>query len=665
MPLTVNGIRIPNICNDEKNIQVPFEVDRTLLSAIDRVSSNPGECIPAKEKYKIMAIHQAAGLPTPDCDVIDPTLSNNWLNLAYMVLIDSIRPVNWNPYLKHIAIKNDYFVQFITQVTNRDTFAGNIDVQIKFLRWIAGCKFDAVFVDVNDETRAIVKTLRDMVNKNIKLFMLDPHQYEDFFTYEVTSHTTWRCDAIRRPKHYDVGENTLVGLEEFKSRFRAFTFGFFDDFDMRDSVFAGGSIAKMIQADFKPSYMGNSDIDLFVFGRDYDTRKANVQRVIDHITKQVDKLNATKGNADTKHKMYFAVVGSLVTIYVGGLERKFQIISNDKTNGASVLHGFDVSSVQWSFDGHRIHALPSAFHALKYQVSEFQDMHKLQIERLVKQIVNGYNVAYNADTLRIVDISDLLKQDPKKESDLAKILRGLRKGFYPKMIDLDDEDADSDNIALIETDQTIRGTIVTSDTGKIFDTLVVGGNFDRTYDSAMFDQFNLASVRASKYVRYDRREHVRDTLRVVKLFTDIMVVKSIDLTGDVELVLAITDEFKKFCSSLNDTLWPRYTNKTLGRNLGANNEIVVKFHASTIANLHDRHRSPLRTINGRNLDIREELQVGDKIQLVFSVTLDIRANGHVMIVPITAIKHETDVHREPAPMTNMRIPDEDINYDDE
>ncbi len=50
MPLTVNGIRIPNICNDEKNIQVPFEVDRTLLSAIDRVSSNPGECIPAKEK---------------------------------------------------------------------------------------------------------------------------------------------------------------------------------------------------------------------------------------------------------------------------------------------------------------------------------------------------------------------------------------------------------------------------------------------------------------------------------------------------------------------------------------------------------------------------------------------------------------------------------------
>jgi hypothetical protein len=126
-----------------------------------------------------------------------------------------------------------------------------------------------------------------------------------------------------------------------------------------------------------------SDVDLFVFGPDAETRRAAFQKLIRYFQ---DAVNGT----------WFVVYSTVVTVVIPGESRLYQIIFTDAVDVTAVLNGFDLMCVRYAIDQHGAHASTGACASFDDHMM-YDFIHAQKLQRALKWVDRGFHAREDQD----------------------------------------------------------------------------------------------------------------------------------------------------------------------------------------------------------------------------------------------------------------------------
>lgn len=644
----------------EKTIEVPWKVRSIHVNTIIRALMGGYAPMPKTSLGSHRDVYYTLKLAKV-LDAYDKTIESfmNWtlsagwselMNPEYLILVESLCPllVDWKRFFVEYKLS---YRPFITSMMELSELRSEPVLWVQSLNFFKNFDFNTCFEDLNDEIRGQVFDMRKRMKKCSDLFLINPYQdfLSDYFVYTPTDKSVWSQDKINPLRKYTSGEQTLCSYDEFINRFKVFTEGHVASLSSDTCIYAGGALSKLLGSNYDPKYARQSDVDMFAGGSDYDTRKKYVKDILDHLT-----LVATSNGS----QIYYAYRGSVISVYIAGINRKYQIITNDCNGKQGIIEKFDLSHLQWMFDGTQVLGTPEALLSMREQATRCRNTARLKTHRLVKALYCGYDIIKDTDVItNIIDITDLLTKPTTGDSDLARIIRGFYGYYYPsKCVDDDPEIAKYQHMTAIERDN--NGFIVTDNTTNVLDNLIIGGNFDSTYDSNLYNTFNAATVTNSGVRRGSRVEKIVNNLGAVRLLTSILIVKSTENNEDgFSVTCGIDEEFKKFLETLNTVVFNKVApGVRLTTKLGATDTIKFTYNKYLLDSVMKSGRSVLKSQHGRLLNIDEDLLPGDKIQVLFEIHASIYRDANTMLLsPKRFIKHTTE-----NPVTVHEVIDEPV-----
>jgi hypothetical protein len=186
-----------------------------------------------------------------------------------------------------------------------------------------------------------------------------------------------RCfcvDAVHKP--YIELKDEINSFETFQEKFNSISKNLFDDFSWDSVVVAGGAITHcLIDTPWLPS----SDIDVWVYGPD-------AKNAFDYILNRFTQLSK---------KTYYAVNRSIVTLVFEDIDVNVQIIYTELSEKQDIIRQFDMSYVQFLYDGTSVYGTPNAIWSLIHHTTTFE---KLPTPiRLLKALHKGFSLCMNDD----------------------------------------------------------------------------------------------------------------------------------------------------------------------------------------------------------------------------------------------------------------------------
>lgn len=636
----------------ETTIDVPWQVKSTHVMTILRSVMDGDDPVPKvslgshRDVYYTLKLAKVLNVfDTVVNKFMNWTLHASWtdlMNPEYLVLIEQLCPLlcDWKKFFSEYKLS---YKTVVEKMLDLPELRVEPELWIKSLIFFKNFDFNTCFDELNDATRGRVSDMKRNMKKCSELFLINPYQdfLSGFFNYTPidASIPIWSSDKVRAVRKFAVNESTLAPLDTFKERFHKFTGGHVASLADGTCIYAGGAIMKMLGVNYDPKHARQSDVDMFAGGYDYDTRKAYVKTILEHLQKIA---------ADKSASIYFAYRGSVVSVYITNVNRKFQVITNDCSGKYGIIERFDTSHIQWMYDGTQVLGTPEALLAMREQVSRLHNTNRLKVQRLLKTLYCGYDIIKDETIVKnVIDITDLLTKPTTGDSDLARILRGFHGYYYPQVM-VDDEDDPEiikyQHMSAIEKDN--NGFIVTDNPLNALDNLIVGGNFDNTYDSNMFTSFNPASVTNTGVRRGSRTERINNNLGTIRLLTGLLVVTNINNNDNgFEVICSIDEAFKRFLEIVNTDIFNKVApGARLAAKLGATDTISFLYPKRLLDYSTKNGKSVLKSQHGRLLNIDEDIVNGDKIQVLFEIhaVIDYNANN-MLLFPKQFIKHVNEV----------------------
>jgi hypothetical protein len=312
----------------------------------------------------------------------------------------------------------------------------NPDLYIEMMIFIE--KFDIItcFDENNAKIRARINVLKKERGAIWNAFLIDPHSphMAGYFRYNSPSYDVWSCEKITAVSKPIPGEMTIVSLDVALGRLREFTYGLLDKsinphvkepFPFENVAIAGGSVGKILTHNYEIKNARQSDIDLFIFAPTFESKLATFERIVDWFKKYSGPASKHAAS-DT----YYAIRGSVLTIYIKGVSRKFQVISMNSSNPYEILSRFDLTHIQWCILNGKFYGTASACKSMRERVTCIHNARRLRIERIVKALYCGFSVRKVQNLVdNIIDISSLI-EDPSS-IQLQKYIRELYGWYYP------------------------------------------------------------------------------------------------------------------------------------------------------------------------------------------------------------------------------------------
>lgn len=164
--------------------------------------------------------------------------------------------------------------------------------------------------------------------------------------------------------------------EEFNKKIGKITCGLdkvipWDDFGI---VLSGGILRDILVNNYSDDFM---DIDLFLFGT-VESKKNTLNKIL--INLDMNQYNYLLG-----------YTGSVIYIFIQGIPRILQLIMTNKTNSDDIINSFDLSHLQFYYDGINIFGTELAISQLKTNESILTGSHCVQY-RLLKYIEKGIDL---------------------------------------------------------------------------------------------------------------------------------------------------------------------------------------------------------------------------------------------------------------------------------
>ncbi len=641
---------------------VEFPIHRDLLSKIPYFADASTEQIPytkpMKQRHITIIAKILAGskiIPTVDLtshiDVYTVILLSRFLKLHSDVISTGF--IGWTDHQKWLTLWDAEYLYLIwnlhedlvdfpkffrygrgimesvSKAKELDDLKSQPNLWMEMLRFFKSYDYSTCFKENNDKIHANIQTLNKERDRSWEIFLVDPHEdfLTEFFNHSPVSADIWACAGISVIKVPSIGETTIATKEVVKQRFSTFTHGkITESFPYENVVFAGGAIAKMVAADFQMKNARQSDVDMFIIGKTNEERAKAFESVI----KWFSGPNT-----------FYALRGSVATIYIKDVNRKFQIISMNNTNPYEVISRFDLTHIQWCSWRGQFLGTPEACFAMKEKLTRFNNIGRLKTNRLVKALHCGYDIEKN-DTIaeKFIDITELILTPNSLQ--MQQIILSFHGFYYPRTeADMDSEEEKSYILSMIMKDSD--ASTVSADPAYIVNNVVIGGNFENDYESVLFNTFNADQV-ANRVQRAALKQvSVRSKFGVIKLTTAMLsVVKVVVLDTGLEITARCDDQaFLDFCAMLENTVFRLFRQQEVTRKLLDGNLLKITIPKYKLDRQIVRGVSCLRTQRGRALDIEEDLKPDDVFQMLFSMLIVMdNEDRAVTLIPIKFVKYQ-------------------------
>ena len=443
-----------------------------------------------------------------------------------------------------------------------------------------------------------------------------------------------KCDKLAKTKHtYKLGDSMVVNHDEFVRRFNLVTNNMMlGDFPWDVAVVAGGMVSLLLDVNFDESLVKSSDIDIFIIGKEGESKKDSFKRVLDWF--------------DKSGRTVYSVVGSVCTVYVPkidsneltdsnmvinassiGADRYFQLISINTDNYQDVINNFDLSHIQVCYNGMEVYATYNAIKAMMERVTKMCNIRRTNMDRMIKSLYRGWNIEKHDVLLSTCPELEFYSNNPNDDKVISKI-NNMHKYNYPHVGTNITED--EKNILMAMMNKYTSGNMITMDKAKVLDSIVIGGNFETSYGILKYSDFKVESLLhvPKNCVKY----RLQTDSGIVKLITDECRVISISdgksnpdmLEYDIIRIKlqVVSNELNDFMEMMDTKAVSiitdgKYINTT--RKILSDRNFVIE-----IDNNRGFENRYLRDSNMEALNLDEELKVGDMIKLVFKMNLHIK-----------------------------------------
>jgi len=601
-----------------------------------------------KVVFGVMQLAKFLGIPT---EVVNSgfglwTAGANWINMRGLGYIYVIYAKN-----NYLCDINKFFrehpapMEALTEGLKRKDINTIASEYLAMLEFFETIDFVDCFNANNDTIQDRIKVLNNMRLEAWSCFLVNPHSELIAPTMHYTPVITkvWDCKNITIMQPYKVDEPVMVSLDVVLARFKEFTYGVFEKplnhlvktpFPFDNAVFAGGSITKIISANYDIRKCKQSDIDIFVIGEN----NCKQAQIVDEI---LNWFNTT--NDPTGPQSYFAINGSVTTVYICDIKRKFQIISMNSNNPHKIIGRFDFSHVQWCIYKGQVLGTAASCNAIRAQTTKIVNVARIKLIRVIKAFHCGYDVVCNDVITNICGEIDILLQTPNSNT-MQTILAELYVWYYPISDHTSTPAGDRAHILCqINKDSSYR--LVTDDFNSALANVTIGGNFNIGYEDNLYSTFNANNIVNCIVGRYINYVTVQNKKGIMRLQTPSLTVVSIRNNEEGAVLGVVTTEpkFIAFCNNLDTNVFRMYKGTNVIKNLVNNEIITFNVSKSAIALQLTRGVSILRTYKGQPLDIEEDLYIGDEIVITFSITMMLNADSRSVVLSVSKIMKKDNI----------------------
>jgi hypothetical protein len=522
---------------------------------------------------------------------------------------------------------------------------------VDYLGFMQNFPLEQCYEGNNPDIKANVKVLRNARAAAWKYFLVEPHNplLADYFKYSPDGSTAdcWSCEKVANIDRPVPGEATLVDMETFTRRFDDFT-----HYQLKKSpnpkverpfpfdrvAISGGGITRLLDPSYKASKAMASDVDLFIVGNTPEERR----RTFDEIVDWFSTWDAEKQISTT----FFAMRGSVCTVYLTGIRRQFQIITINQSNPWEILYRFDLSHSKWCLWNGKIYGLPESCRALRTRTTRFFNTKRLQIARLLKALQMGYNIEKSPKVAEIAVDLDALLNDPVNRITLEKELRKLSEFYCPEgYTEMEPKDRYTHYTAMVARQS--KTDVVTGDPKFVKDNIVIDGNFEKSYGIVPYSMFNENTVQNE--LQPGGRTHdvlIINAVTVPKFATpEFTIVKRTTGANMLEFTVKVAGseerQFREFCTLLEERVFPRFRpgQRVAKKIINDAGECTFAIEMQHVHRQRDIGKALLRDQSGQPLNLEEDLHVGDTVQIVFVIKMRLSNDRAVELVFFTAIKH--------------------------
>lgn len=585
----------------------------------------------------LVFVYSALALGYPPADVLAycvlPEKDEQWTRRAgieYLPHVGKLLPAMFNP--RYYFLKSQYPFGSVQAAYNAYSLGGKTDVKglVLGLSWLQKFNLESLFVETNARTIQRLGELRKQRADAFRGVLVELVDEVVGQFRRVKSSTVPEIDGTKYPILFDpesrvpIGEPTVCTATQAAANFTLFTCGVFDKIrafaPMTNIVVAGNSTRQCVEARYRPK--AASDCDIFVFGESPEVRKEAVNQLINAF-----ELAYTG-------RVYYATVGCVVTIYITGIARKFQIVCGWFTTAYDVINRFDLSHIQigavWPFAS----AVPTfvmtvqCARALTNYTSEVWNTDQLRTERVMKAVYNGFDVESTAHFSTIhIDVKSSL-DSPKLCNDAVESFCAY---YYPPEVAPSSRGETANISRQIKND--CKATNVYTTVTDLFNTLKLDGEFNSVYATKLWTEFDINQVGlvTPKY----RGATVIKTIGNANRFRSGMLSVVSSVVGDENFTIRCQvkeDTFAQHLKTLEGSLAGHVKfgarNGRFSRGFLTNNILTIEVPILRINALKNYGSGMVMDASNQALDVDDAFKEGDEFYIVYSYGVERTIDGN-------------------------------------
>ncbi len=630
----------------QSEFAVDLPIDRNHAIALYRITQGQ-HIVPCDELkshddvYMLLRFAEWAGVP--QSEVVSAmegwTQHPNWMSLR--------APEYMYPVWSRCESLVDYATWFRTAVDPYEVVSATVETAPSFdhemtvnaLQFYTDFNIAAIFDEGDDTTRERLAILRDARRVALDASLINPYTMTKYFVRTATDVDKWSCEGITSHPQPDIGKPTIADRDALNANFRSFTCGLLDAspnpecrgqaFPWKNVAACGGGALQILNQRYTPKR--SSDLDLFIYGKSYEEKATAFQAVMKWF------------HSD---KTVYALIGSVMSIYVIDIDRKFQIVNTNNKSIYEVIGRFDLSHIQHAIrveNGKlQVYSTPAACIAMREYVTRFVCTDRIRTDRIIKALYMGWDVCKDKRVMEeIVDITPIVV--PPNTPALRRELLQLHQCFHPKS---DMDPMFIEGMIL----QDSKATFVTRDVNFAINNIVLNGNFTTDYEAMLYTNFNDGAL----IDRNPGRRHFRTALKnrsgAIRLMSGELRVTGV-IHGDdkTEIVCESMDPlFIEHINRLERVTYRQFSNSPVTKHIVDQHGKMQLFIDRVRMDMQtSRGTTILKAKKGNNLNLEEDLYEADTVQIIYTMVAESSGDVRFMrLVPLRIIKNNEHVSRD-------------------
>lgn len=603
-----------------------------------------------KQVYTLLLIHNKIMGGYKIDSLADFTQNESWVKLMnpeYLYLIYRLAPTYVD--YKTFFLKVEKPFSHVVETMKLLDVVADPKLQLEIVKFYDEFSVKSLFDSYNDAVESHIKNIKRSLVEVCDYLLVNPYGLS--MTYQPTTSKVWPTTSVDIITQRTVGQNVMCNYNTFIDRFHKYTCGLIKksvnpglidkQFPWGDkncgAIISGSSALMMIEAN--ETITPRSDIDIFIYGRDPVSRVKLFDELLKWFYLPGKTFYSTEGGT-----------GAVKSVYIVDVPRKFQIVNTAYTHPYQIINRFDLSHIQWlvldckQFNVQKMTSgiYPFGTHyaiqAMRTQTSEYRNPKNVKTERIVKTMIQGYDLAYDEYiNNNVLNIDHFLSADNK--SSIQQIKQDIHKWFLPVSIAGVDQNTFNDHVRGMII-ATSKASDVATELKMAMKNISAGSSFIDGYESSTCTNFSSDRVYIrGGVVQWKMTYDIMDRNGKITLTSNELVVKEV-VTGDGGITITLTSDniFKGFVEILETHVFRLFSNRNLTKHIINNNEIKLTVTDAQCQRQMRDIKPLLRDKLGKCLSLGEDLNKDDKVQFVFTMTASLADVRCINLVPTRFIK---------------------------